>query len=55
MAKVTKHFRETWSKPLKDVIKAEERSIFRMEPQTTEKNKEDEKKEEFMLDQKSIA
>jgi hypothetical protein len=55
IAEVTKHFRETWSNPLKDVIEAKQSSIFRMEPQLTEKNKEEEKKEEFMLDQKNIA
>jgi hypothetical protein len=54
MAEVTKHFRKTWSKPLEDVIEAEQGSIFRMEPQITEKTKKTKKRKNLYLIRKIL-
>jgi hypothetical protein len=53
MESVTEHFRQTWSRPLEEVIEADKESVFHLEPRITEH--EAEEMEEFMLDEKNIT
>jgi hypothetical protein len=53
IGEMTEHFRATWSRPLDEVVEAEENSIFHLEPRITKED--DEEMKEFMLDEKNIV